>query len=105
MEILICAKRVLELKADKNMNLKKNRVFIDEACFNMNVCRNFGRSKQDTPAKTLFPSSRGIIITIVGAICEKEVTILTLRKPKTAQKKFAGSKKRKRGDGKQKALV
>lgn len=87
------------------MNLKKNRVFIDEACFNMNVCRNFGRSKQDTPAKTLFPSSRGIIITIVGAICEKEVTILTLRKPKTAQKKFAGSKKRKRGDGKQKALV
>ncbi|ORE08120.1 hypothetical protein BCV72DRAFT_179424, partial [Rhizopus microsporus var. microsporus] len=41
-------------------------------------------------------SNRGIIVTIIGAICEKGVINLTLLKPKAVQKKVIGSKKRKR---------
>ncbi|KAG0745035.1 hypothetical protein G6F57_008549 [Rhizopus arrhizus] len=63
--------RVIEWKADKNMDWENRRVFIDEAGFNMHIRRNFGRSKQGTPAKTLLPSNRGITVTIICAICEK----------------------------------
>jgi hypothetical protein len=75
-------------------------VFINEAGFDMHVRRQFGRSKRGTPAKTLLPSSRGITVAITGAICEKGVIDLTLRKPKAVQKKAAHLKKRKREDGK-----
>lgn len=92
--------RVLEWKADKNMDWENRCVFIDEAGFNMHIRRNFGRSKRGTPAKTLLPSNRGITVIIIGAICEKGVIDLTLRKPKAVQKKAAHSKKRKRKDGK-----
>jgi hypothetical protein len=81
------------------MNWDNNCVFIDEAGFNMHIRRNFGRSKRGIPAKTLLPSNRGITMTIIGAICEKGVIDLTLRKPKAVQKKAVGSKKRKKGDG------
>ncbi|GAA5815200.1 hypothetical protein MFLAVUS_008706 [Mucor flavus] len=91
--------RVLEWKSDKNMNWNNNCVFIDEAGFNMHIRRNFGRSKRGTPAKTLLPLNRGITMTIIGAICEKGVIDLTLRKPKAVQKKAVCSKKRKKGDG------
>ncbi|KAG0747318.1 hypothetical protein G6F57_006497 [Rhizopus arrhizus] len=37
---------------------------------------------------------------IIGAICEKGVTELTLRNPKTVQKKASGTKKRKRENDK-----
>jgi hypothetical protein len=60
--------RVLEWKADKNMDWENNCVFIDEAGFNMHIRRNFGRSKRGIPAKTLLPSNRGITVTIIGAI-------------------------------------
>ncbi|KAI8877127.1 hypothetical protein K501DRAFT_198837, partial [Backusella circina FSU 941] len=51
------------------------------------------------PAQIVPPSNRGIIITIIGAICEKGVIDLNLRKPKAVQKKSASNKKRKRDDG------
>jgi transposase len=91
--------RVLEWMGDKEMNWFGNCVFIDEAGFNMHIRRNFGRSKRGLPAKIVLPSNRGITITIIGAICEKGVIDLTLRKPKAVQKKGASNKKRKRDDG------
>lgn len=82
------------------MDWENRCVFINEAGFNMHTRRNFGRSKRGTPAKTLLPSSRDITVAIIGAICEKGVIDLTLRKPKAVQKKAAHLKKRKRKDGK-----
>ncbi|KAG1155395.1 hypothetical protein G6F36_014396 [Rhizopus arrhizus] len=79
--------RVLEWKSDENMNWHKNCVFIDEAGFNMHIRRNFGRSKRGMPAKAVIPANRGITVSIIGAICEKGVIDLTLRKPKAVQKK------------------
>lgn len=54
----------------------------------MHIRQNFGRSKCGMPAKTVLPSNRGITITIVGAICEKGVIDLILRKPKAVKKKY-----------------
>ncbi|EIE90783.1 hypothetical protein RO3G_15494 [Rhizopus delemar RA 99-880] len=71
--------RVLEWKSDKNMNWHKIRVFIDEAGFY---------------------AYSGITVSIIGAICEKGVIDLTLRKPKAVQKKTNSNKKRKREDDK-----
>ncbi|KAI9265642.1 hypothetical protein BY458DRAFT_221928 [Sporodiniella umbellata] len=95
-------KRVVTARAaHNNLNLRKERVLEWKADKNMDwENRNFGRSKRGTPAKTLLPSNRGITVTIIGAICEKGVIDLTLRKPKAVQKKAAHSKKRKRKDGK-----
>ncbi|KAG1501326.1 hypothetical protein G6F53_011109 [Rhizopus delemar] len=87
--------RVLEWKSDENMNWHKNCVFIDEAGFNMHIRRNFGRSKRGMPAKAVIPANRGITVSIIGAICEKEVIDLTLRKSKAVQKKTNRNKKRK----------
>ena len=66
----------------------------------MHIRRNFGRSKRGLPAKVVLPANKGISISILGAICEKGVIDLTLRKPKAVQKKSASAKKRKRDDGK-----
>ncbi|EIE78266.1 hypothetical protein RO3G_02970 [Rhizopus delemar RA 99-880] len=92
--------RVLEWKSDENMNWHKNCVFIDEAGFNMHIRRNFGRSKRGMPAKAVIPANRGITVSIIGAICEKGVIDLTLRKPKAVQKKTNSNKKRKRENDK-----
>ncbi|KAG1060993.1 hypothetical protein G6F41_012506 [Rhizopus arrhizus] len=92
--------RVLEWKSDENMNWHKNCVFIDEAGFNMHIRRNFGRFKRGMPAKAVIPANRGITVSIIGAICEKGVIDLTLRKPKAVQKKTNSNKKRKRENGK-----
>jgi hypothetical protein len=59
----------------------KSCVFIDEAGFNLHIKRNVGRSKKGTPAKTTVPTRRGITITIIGAMCEKGIVSLALRKP------------------------
>jgi hypothetical protein len=56
-------------------------------------------TKKVLPAKVVPPSNRGIITTIIGAICEKGVIDLNLRRPKAVQKKSASNKKRKRDDG------
>ncbi|KAG1222336.1 hypothetical protein G6F35_005370 [Rhizopus arrhizus] len=69
-------------------------------CFNMHIRRNFGRSKRGMPAKAVIPANRGITVSIIGAICEKGVIDLTLRKPKAVQKKTNSNKKRKRENGK-----
>ncbi|KAG0742898.1 hypothetical protein G6F29_011149 [Rhizopus arrhizus] len=79
--------KILEWKSDENMNWHKNCVFINEAGFNMNIRRNFGRSKRGMPAKAVIPANRGITVSIIDAICEKGVIDLTLRKPKAVQKK------------------
>ncbi|EIE92185.1 hypothetical protein RO3G_16896 [Rhizopus delemar RA 99-880] len=92
--------RILEWKSDENMNWHKNCVFIDEAGFNMHIRRNFGRSKRGMPAKAVIPANRGITVSIIGAICEKRVIDLTLRKPKAVQKKTNSNKKRKKENDK-----
>ncbi|EIE92242.1 hypothetical protein G6F46_002362 [Rhizopus delemar] len=66
----------------------------------MHICRHFGRSKRRIPAKAPIPSNRGITVSIIGAIFEKEVIDLTLRKPKAVQKKKKSNKKRRRENGK-----
>jgi hypothetical protein len=91
--------RVLAWKADQEMDWHNNCIFIDKAGFNMHIRRNFGRSKRGVPAKVVFPSNRGITVTIIGAICEKGVIDLTLRKPKAVQKSKTSNKKRKRENG------
>lgn len=82
------------------MDWHENCVFIDEACFNMHIRRNFGRSKRGVPDKAVNLANRGIMASIIGAICEKGVIDLSLRNPKTVQKKANGMKKRKRGNSK-----
>ncbi|GAN05286.1 hypothetical protein MAM1_0086c04756 [Mucor ambiguus] len=81
------------------MDYATNCVFVDEAGFNMHLRRNFGRSIKGNPAKQVVPSSRGVSISIIGAICELGVIDLTLRKPTPITKKSTkGKKKRKRND-------
>lgn len=92
--------KILEWMDDKEMDWFNKCVFIDEAGFNMHIRRNFGRSKKGLPAKVVLPANRGISISILGAICEKGVIDLTLRKPKAVTKKNVSAKKRKRDDGK-----
>ncbi|ORE05653.1 hypothetical protein BCV72DRAFT_208868, partial [Rhizopus microsporus var. microsporus] len=87
---------VLAWKADQAMNWQNNYIFIDETEFNMRIRRNFGRSKRGMPAKASFPSNKGITVAIIGAICEKGVVDLTLRKPKAVQKSRISNKKRER---------
>ena len=70
-------------------------VFIDEASFNMHIKRSFGRSKRGKPAKALVSKSRGVNITILGAITGEGVVNLSLRRPQAA----VVSKKRKTRDG------
>ncbi|KAG1044447.1 hypothetical protein G6F43_011451 [Rhizopus delemar] len=65
----------------------------------MHICRNFGRSKRGKHSKAILLSNRGISTTIVGAICEKGVIDLPLRKPKAVQKRKTAVKKRKRDNG------
>lgn len=84
---------------DLEMDWHNNCIFIDEAGFNMHIRRNFGRSKRGVPTKVVVPSNRGITVTIIGAICEKRVIDLTLRKPKAVQKSKTSNKKRKRENG------
>ncbi|KAI8885049.1 hypothetical protein K501DRAFT_284506 [Backusella circina FSU 941] len=74
--------KILKWMDDKEMDWFNNCVFIDEAGFNMHIRRNFGRSKRGLPAKVVLPANRGISISILGAICEKGVIDLTLRKTK-----------------------
>jgi hypothetical protein len=80
---------------DPFMDYATNCVFIDEAGFNMHLRRNFGRSKRGIPAKTVVPSNRGLNISIIGAICEKGVIDLTIRKSRVVQPSKSKSKKRK----------
>ncbi|OAD76004.1 hypothetical protein PHYBLDRAFT_142990 [Phycomyces blakesleeanus NRRL 1555(-)] len=56
-------------------------MFIDEAGFNMHIKRTFGRSVSGTLAKTTVPMQRGVSITILGAMCEREIISLLLKKP------------------------
>jgi hypothetical protein len=68
-----------------------NCVFIDEAGFNLNIRRTFARSVRGKPAKVKVAAQRGVSITIIGAMCEKGIINLTVRKPTAV----ASKKKRK----------
>ncbi|KAI8352535.1 hypothetical protein BD560DRAFT_318768, partial [Blakeslea trispora] len=56
----------------------------------------FCASARGEPAKVELPNNRDIPMTIVGAICGKGITDLTLCKPKTSQGKDVFNSKRKR---------
>lgn len=77
----------LKKRMDWVMNIKRLEidyskcVFIDEAGFNFHIKRNFGRSKKGEPAKAIVRNTRGVNITILGAITAEGVVNLSLRKP------------------------
>ncbi|OAD65569.1 hypothetical protein PHYBLDRAFT_175957 [Phycomyces blakesleeanus NRRL 1555(-)] len=73
--------RILEWQQLADFNYLSNCVFIDEAGFNMHIKRTFGRSVSGTPAKTTVPTQRGVSITILGAMCERGIVSLSLKKP------------------------
>lgn len=70
-------------------------IFIDEAGFNFHIKRNFGRSRRGEPAKAIVSNTRGVNITILGAIAAEGVVNLSLRKPQAV----STSKKRKIQNG------
>ncbi|OAD74873.1 hypothetical protein PHYBLDRAFT_167213 [Phycomyces blakesleeanus NRRL 1555(-)] len=72
--------RILEWQQLADFNYLSNCVFIDEAGFNMHIKRTFGRSVSGTPAKTTVPTQRGVFITILGAMCERGIVSLSLKK-------------------------
>ncbi|OAD74848.1 hypothetical protein PHYBLDRAFT_167192 [Phycomyces blakesleeanus NRRL 1555(-)] len=72
---------ILEWQQFADFNYLSNCVFIDEAGFNMHIKRTFGRSVSGTPAKTTVPTQRGVSITILGAMCERGIVSLSLKKP------------------------
>ncbi|KAI8641781.1 hypothetical protein BD408DRAFT_467723 [Parasitella parasitica] len=79
--------RVLEWTKDPDMRWESNCVFVDEAGFNLHIRRNFGRSIKGKPARVIVPANRGVLITIVGAICELGIIDLSLKRPQAQVKK------------------
>ncbi|OBZ85864.1 hypothetical protein A0J61_06095 [Choanephora cucurbitarum] len=73
------------------MHWSQNRIFINEAGFNMLIRRNFSHSKTGMPVKAVVPSNRGVTMTIIGAVCKKGIVELTLCKPNVVQKKNNGT--------------
>ncbi|OAD71776.1 hypothetical protein PHYBLDRAFT_170433 [Phycomyces blakesleeanus NRRL 1555(-)] len=73
--------RILKWQQLADFNYLSNCVFIEEAGFNMHIKRTFGRSVSGTPAKTTVPTQRGVSITILGAMCERGIVSLSLKKP------------------------
>jgi len=86
--------RIEEWEATPELDYGKNCVFIDEAGFNLQTQRNYGRSRKGTPAKGIVPTAKGITITILGAISQAGVIDISLRKPQAV----SISKKRKAND-------
>ncbi|OAD67627.1 hypothetical protein PHYBLDRAFT_151142 [Phycomyces blakesleeanus NRRL 1555(-)] len=72
---------ILEWQQLADFNYLSNCVFINEAGFNMHIKRTFGHSVSGTPAKTTVPMQRGASITILGAMCKREIVSLLLKKP------------------------
>jgi hypothetical protein len=50
-----------------DMDFVRNCVFIDEAGFNLQTQRNYGRSRNGTSAKCIVPTAKDMTITILGA--------------------------------------
>ncbi|OAD78071.1 hypothetical protein PHYBLDRAFT_164948 [Phycomyces blakesleeanus NRRL 1555(-)] len=72
---------ILEWQQLADFNYLSNCVFINEAGFNMHIKRTFGRSVSGTPAMTTVLTQRGVSITILGAMCERGIVSLSLKKP------------------------
>ena len=66
-----------------DMYFARNCVFIHEAGFNLRTQRNYSRSRKGTPAKSVVPTTKGITITMLGAISQAEVIEILLKKPQT----------------------
>jgi molybdenum-dependent DNA-binding transcriptional regulator ModE len=78
---------------DPDMDFEKNCVFVDESGFNFHISRSRGWSKKGNTSKTNVPKARGNNISMIGAICNKGVINLSLRKPSTL------SSKKRKADG------
>lgn len=65
----------------------------------MHLQRKFGRSIKSFPAKQVVPLNRGVLISIIGAICELGVIDLTLRKPMPVAKKSSEDRKKRKRNG------
>lgn len=85
----------MQWKADGNMDWNNFCVFIDETGLNMHIRRKFERSKRGGSTKIGLPNNKSTTIAIIGATCEKDIVNLTLRKPKTVQRKAVSSKEKK----------
>jgi transposase len=68
---------------DPEMDFEKNCVFVDESGFNFHMNRSRGWSKSGNPSKTSVPKVRGNNISLIGAICNKGLVNVSLRKPST----------------------
>ncbi|KAG0929919.1 hypothetical protein G6F57_012241 [Rhizopus arrhizus] len=74
-----------------------NRIFVDEAGFNINMKSPNARSVRGTPAIVETPTTRAIAHTIVGAITAQDVISVEIREPLKSKKvKVDGSRKRKK---------
>lgn len=60
--------KIEEWEAMSDMDFVRNCVFIDEAGFNLQTQRNYGRSRNGTSAKCIVPTAKDMTITILGAI-------------------------------------
>lgn len=85
--------KILEWQELQDFDYESNCVFIDEAGFNLHIKRTRARSKKGTAAKVEVSTQRGVSITIIGAMCERGIINLVLRKPSVV----ANKKKRKLG--------
>jgi hypothetical protein len=73
--------KVEDWEAMPDLDFCKNCIFNDEAWFNLNTQRNYGRSRKWTPAKGTVPTAKGITITILGTISQAGVIDISLKKP------------------------
>jgi hypothetical protein len=73
------------------MDFAKDCMFTSEAGFNLHTQQNYGRSRKGTPAKSIIPTGKGTIITILGAISLAGVVGISLKELQAV----SASKKRK----------
>lgn len=99
--IILRKGRVQQFLDDKDMDFEKNRVFLDEAGFNLHIVCNRGWSAKGQPAKTIVPTNRLTSITVLGAMSSVGVIDISRRKPVST----SGSKKRKAPDGKEVKVI
>jgi hypothetical protein len=84
----------------KNGKLSQSWIMVRTASSSMRqdsisiLNENYGRSRKGTPAKGIVPTTKGISITILGAISQAGVIDISLKKPQAV----AISKKRKTND-------
>ncbi|KAG1474713.1 hypothetical protein G6F56_000181 [Rhizopus delemar] len=84
---------------DSNLDFTKNRVFIDEAGFHINIRNNWARSKKGSPAIVKQSTTRAVTHTIISTIHSSSIVHFVMKKPPPRKEKQSISKKRKTNNG------